>query len=573
MKRFTGFIGLVAAAIVWLAAGVAPAGAQQFTVLHSFASTDGAPTGAGLIQGPDGTLYGTGGVYPGTVYRLAPDGTNFELLHAFSGSVDGFRPETGVILGLDGNLYGTTYGGGTYGVGTVYRLSPDGTNFEVLHAFSGSGAYLPSAGLLQVPDGTLYGMTQLGGQGRSTIYRLAPDGTNFAVLHSFTDLDGYTPFSQASLILGLDGYLYGTALWGGLGYGTVYRLSQDGSNFEVLHSFTGSDGQAPFGLIQGRDGNLYGVTLAGGPQDGGTIFRLSPDGTNFQVLRSFCPNCRDDASSPWDPWFPYRDSLLQGTDGALYGATEFGGVWNRGTVYRLAPDGTNFEVLHSFSGSPDGQYALGLIQGRDGKLYGTTYSGGAQNLGTVYRLTLPEVEVAAFLHGSGGTGNPPNLFLDGTQPTSATTKYKDSSSVTFGGGNSWKEVGTWSSEPAFISGVVKHLSPVRTWIGLKNSDDQGTQFDLRAELYQNSALIASGEARCISGVTRNPSLAKGVSIPFSGATSSTFDGTDVLILRILTRIGTNSDGTKCAGHSNAVGLRFYFDSATRPSGLTLSVGP
>jgi hypothetical protein len=105
----------------------------------------------------------------------------------------------------------------------------------------------------------------------------------------------------------------------------------------------------------------------------------------------------------------------------------------------------------------------------------------------------------------------------------------------------------------------------KVWVGLKNSDDQGTSFDLRAELLKNGTVIASGEARCITGVTRNPNNAKEVTVQFGPITNEDVAAGDVLFLKILTRIGTKADGTQCAGHSNAVGLRFYYDGTTRPS--------
>ena len=105
-------------------------------------------------------------------------------------------------------------------------------------------------------------------------------------------------------------------------------------------------------------------------------------------------------------------------------------------------------------------------------------------------------------------------------------------------------------------------------LGLKNSDDQGTNFDLRAEIYKNGTLLTSGETLCITGLTRNPALAKKTVFPFSSLVPSEFNGTtDVLSLKILTRVGTNGAGGLCGGHSNAVGLRLYFDATNRPSGF------
>lgn len=194
------------------------------------------------------------------------------------------------------------------------------------------------------------------------------------------------------------------------------------------------------------------------------------------------------------------------------------------------------------------------------------------NSAELYMPAAPPYAFDAFLHGSGGTANPPVLSLDSFAPTATTAKYKDSASVKFSGGNPWTPIGTWTAQPALTPGAVTTLSDLQVWLGLKNSDDQGTQFDLRAEVFKNGNAAASGETRCITSITRNPNLAKEVAVAFDSFSPVDFNGTmDVLSVHILTRIGTNPDGTKCAGpggsHGSAVGLRLYFDAVSRPSGL------
>lgn len=175
------------------------------------------------------------------------------------------------------------------------------------------------------------------------------------------------------------------------------------------------------------------------------------------------------------------------------------------------------------------------------------------------------VAFTAFLHGSGGTANPPTLFLDDTAPSGTTAKFKDSPSVAFGGGNPWREVGTWTSA---FDGTLHQLDALHVWLGLKNSDDQGTRFDIRAEIYKNSALVSAGETLCITGLTRNPANAQQATAGFGTFPPVAFDGTtDVLSLRVLTRIGTVSSGAFCGGHASALGLRLYFDAVNRDSRL------
>ena len=179
-----------------------------------------------------------------------------------------------------------------------------------------------------------------------------------------------------------------------------------------------------------------------------------------------------------------------------------------------------------------------------------------------------------FLHGSGGTANPPVLFLDGSAPTAATAKYKDSPSVKFSGGNPWAAVGTWTAAPSEVNGSLTAAGPADVWLGLKNSDDIGTRFDLRVEAYKNGDLIGSGESRCIQGIVRNADLATEVTLAFDPFTPAVFNGTsDVFSLKVLTRIGTTPTGGSCGGHSNAAGLRLYFDAISRPASIGLTLAP
>jgi hypothetical protein len=197
----------------------------------------------------------------------------------------------------------------------------------------------------------------------------------------------------------------------------------------------------------------------------------------------------------------------------------------------------------------------------------------------IYDRALTEAEIQElfnerplFLHGSGATANPPVLFVDAVSPTLTAAKYKDSPSIKFAGGNIWKEVGTWEAAPVTVDGELVDVSDANLWLGLKNSDDIGTRFDIRIEVLRNGVLVGAGESLCIQGVTRNPSLAKEVTIDVGEFDSVIFDGSsDVLGFRVLTRIGTDGSGGFCGGHSNAVGLRTYFDATSRAAGFVAAV--
>jgi hypothetical protein len=128
----------------------------------------------------------------------------------------------------------------------------------------------------------------------------------------------------------------------------------------------------------------------------------------------------------------------------------------------------------------------------------------------VLALLLPSAPAFAgfYLHGTGPNANPPVLFLDNAASSATTEKYRDSAGVNFSGGNPWKEIGTWTIPAA---GALTALNDLHVWLGLKNSDDIETRFDLRAEVYRNGqSFIASSDTYCIQDITRNASLAKEV---------------------------------------------------------------
>jgi uncharacterized repeat protein (TIGR03803 family) len=274
-----------------------PAGA--LTTLWQFGAnrTDGTSPFAGLVQGRDGLFYGTtedGGTnFAGTVFQITTNGVlttlhQFSPIHAPSSTnSDGARPYAGLVQGSDGNFYGTTAYGGTNGAGTVFRITTNGV-LTTLYQFSpipavyapNSDGARPYAALVQGSDGNFYGTTSEGGtNGLGTVFRINSAGALTTLWQFGASVDGATPF--AGLVQGCDGNFYGTTIFGGAnGNGNIFRISPSGVltslyQFSELVHDTNSDGAYPYaGLVQGSDGNFYGMTTAGGENGEGVVFKL-----------------------------------------------------------------------------------------------------------------------------------------------------------------------------------------------------------------------------------------------------------------------------------------------------------
>jgi uncharacterized repeat protein (TIGR03803 family) len=348
--------------------------AQTYTVLHNFNETDGCCTlyPGILAQGRDGNIYGTtlnGGTHLyGNVFKMTPAGTltsiySFDFTH-------GAYPQGGISLAQDGNFYGTTYQGGANSRGTIFKITSAGVQ-TVLYSFSNTtdGAY-PKTPPVQAADGNLYGTT---GNGTiAVLYKITTAGT-------FTALATLVSQSYSPLLLGIDGNLYGTTLYGGTyNGGTVFQFSPATKVVKTIFSFHTE--YSPTGpLMQGVDGALYGTTSTGGTGDGGCVYRITTGGV-YKVLHNFTVSGSTDGRTPYV-------GVIQGSDKFLYGVAEADGPGGLGTLFKVSTTGTGFAVVHSFATATGDTPQAALLAHTNGKIYGLTSHGGTHTSdGVVYSL-------------------------------------------------------------------------------------------------------------------------------------------------------------------------------------------
>lgn len=359
--------------------------AQTYSVLADFDGSNGeTPYRAPLLQGTDGNFYGTtqyGGTNnQGTVFRVTPSGT-VTTLYSFSGPPEGAQPAGGLIQALDGQFYGVTVVGGTStncfeNCGTVFQMGPEG-KVTTLSSFDSSDGNYPWVGLIQASDGNFYGTTTQGGTyGLGTIFRITASGT-LTSLHSFDDTDG--DFPTAPLIQSSDGNLYGTTELAN-GSGNIFEITLAGA-FTDVFQFNTSSGTWPIaGLMQASDGMYYGCTTNYGPDGGGTIFKTGLKG-RVAIVAGL-------SNHPGTPEQCFA-SLIQGSDGNLYGTTFAGGTGEDGTIIQVTPSGT-VNMVYSFTGESGGSDPWGVIQGTDGQFYGMTWTAGTTGncCGVIYSFDM-----------------------------------------------------------------------------------------------------------------------------------------------------------------------------------------
>jgi uncharacterized repeat protein (TIGR03803 family) len=324
----------------------------------------------------------------GALVALASQGAaqTSTLLKTFN-VTNGANPEGGLVS--DGQtLYGTAYSGGASNRGTIFKINTDGTGFVELHSFY-FGGYNPS-GTLILSDGILYGTARAGGgDGRGVIFRIATNGAGYTVLKDCNLSDGSEP--HGGLVL-QSNILFGTTFYGGTtgGGGVVFRVNTDGTDYTVLKRLNPTtDGSRPMTSLVCADNVLYGTTVLGGLANKGTVFKVNTDGSDFTVLHHFDGPSGDN---------PEGAMVLNGD--TLYGTTYDGGAYGFfGTIFKMNTNGTGFTVLKSFDSINDGAFPIGGLILAGGRLFGTT-------IRTVFKINLDGSSFAS-LKPFGDDGNTP----------------------------------------------------------------------------------------------------------------------------------------------------------------------
>jgi uncharacterized repeat protein (TIGR03803 family) len=382
------------------------------TLLYTFTGAADGSSPNGLVRDADGNLYGTatyGGNATGTsgagvVFKVDNSGHE-TVLYTFTGGNDGGNPNS-VIRDAKGNLYGATGAGGAAGYGVVFKIDPSGHE-TTLYSFTGGtdGAY-PSPNLALDPAGNLYGAASYGGNmvgtsGAGVVFKLAATGHE-TVLYTFAGGDdGAQP---NGVFRDAQGDLYGTTSDGGgsANQGVVFKVGPSGHE-TLLYTFTGGNdgGSSDAGVILGQDGNLYGTTDGGGSANQGVVFRVDKSG-HETVLYTFERGAVGNQ--------PYLAGVILDPDFNLYGTTSFNAAGGIGAVYKLDRSG-NATVIYAFPAVTDGQYPYnaGVVLGTDGRLYGATQYGGSHGAGVLYQLVGNNCETLLYtfdLFTANGFGQP-----------------------------------------------------------------------------------------------------------------------------------------------------------------------
>jgi uncharacterized repeat protein (TIGR03803 family) len=335
----------------------------------------------------------------GVIFKIRNDGSNFQNLYSFD-TITGSEPCGHLLLATNGQFYGTAYRGGSFGGGVIFSFNPSNNQYSHIVDFNGGNGAWSEGSLMQASNGKLYGTTDYGGDtanpsyGYGVIFSYDILTNTFADLYHLQNSTGAYP-NRENLLEGQNGKLYGLTYSGGAyGYGVIFCYDPSGHSYLDLHDFDSIHGRKPLGgLIKADDGKYYGLTCYGGLNDLGTLFRFDPITNGFDMLYSF------DYTTGGNP----KSTLMQASDGKLYGMTEWGGLNNLGVIFSYDIVLQNYSDLFDFTNIGCRPYGT-FIESTNGLLYGMTSLGllGADTVGNIFSFDRLSNSIS-YLHTFHGT--------------------------------------------------------------------------------------------------------------------------------------------------------------------------
>jgi uncharacterized repeat protein (TIGR03803 family) len=377
-----------------------------------FASTIGIRPTAGMLKATNGKLYGLisqGGLGSGVLYEFDPSTSTYAKKFDFditnTSANKGRQPMGGMIQGSNGKLYGTTADGGSAYEGVLFEYDITTNMYLMKVEFSakptGNG---PLGSLMQASNSKLYGLTGQGGANDAgVLFEYNPTSSLFTKKHDFTETAGYP---SGSLVQAGNGKLYGLTESGGPnGFGMLFEFDPVTDVYSKKLDLTGANGINPLGsLILATNGKLYGMTVYGGANDKGVIFEYDAT-TNIYTKKI-------EFSSVSGGYQPEGD-LMQATNGKLFGMTRFGGTNDLGVIFEYDIATNTITKKVDFTGANGESPTGNLVQALNGKLYGMTERGGANTIGVLFEYD-PATNIYAKKLDFNGTvnGGTPNGSLE-----------------------------------------------------------------------------------------------------------------------------------------------------------------
>lgn len=334
---------------------------------------------AGFAQGTFwGMTTNQGNQQGGTIFITNASGTGTRVLYHFNQATGSNPAYTHLIKASNGKLYGMTHHGGEQALGTIFEFDPPTTTYTKKHDFDGpySGAN-PAGSLVQARNGKLYGMTRLGGSNSlGVLFEFDIVTSTYTKKLDFVGGNGASV--HGSLTVGPNGFLYGMTVAGGaFDSGVLFLFDPVSGDYKKLFDFDAANGANPFGdLLLAQNGKFYGMTQKGGSTDQGVIFEFDPRQYAFRKIGEFNG---DNGANP-------MGSLMQATNGKLYGATYQGGANDLGVLFEFDPNTLVHNKLYDFNQETGSNPVVSPSQSTNGKLYGVTAHGGFD--GVLYEFDL-----------------------------------------------------------------------------------------------------------------------------------------------------------------------------------------